>query len=308
MAESRAGTQDEILEGLRLAALAAGIPDREIMLPDEHDIILGRMRFHYLDWGKPDRVPVVFLHGGGLTAHTWDLVCLQLRDHYWCLAPDARGHGDSEWSKEMDYSTKAHTADVEAFIRELGLDQPVLVGMSMGGATAVSYAQQHELRALVVIDTGPAIRAEGGKKIIDFMRAPAEFASIEEVIASAMSFNPRRDPVLLRRSLQHNLMRLPDGRWTWKYDRRHYGMLDDPAMRARRAETWSGIGSIRCPALVVRGGQSEVFSPEAAAEFARALPDGRLIEVPGAGHTVQGDNPRDLAAEIATFLARVVAA
>jgi esterase len=308
MAEPWPASQDEILEGLRLAAVAAGMPDREIVLPEERDVILRRMRFHYLDWGKPGRIPVVFLHGGGLTAHTWDLVCLQLRDHYRCLAPDARGHGDTEWSREMDYSTRAHTADVEAFVRELGLDRPVLVGMSMGGATAVSYAQQHGLRALVVIDTGPAIRAEGGQKIIDFMRAPAEFASIDEVIASAMSFNPRRDPVLLRRSLQHNLMRLPDGKWTWKYDRRHYGMLGEPAMRARRAEIWSGIGNIRCPTLVVRGGQSEVFSPEAAAEFARALPDGRLTEVPGAGHTVQGDNPRDLAAEIATFLAQVVAA
>jgi len=300
--------QNAMRDGLRAAAAVAGMPDLEIVLPQDHDVILGRLRFHYLDWGGPGRVPVVFLHGGGLTAHTWDLVCLRLREEYRCLAPDARGHGDTEWSREMDYAPRAHAADVELFVQKLGLDRPVLVGMSMGGATAVTYAQQHGLRALVIIDTGPAIRAEGGQKIINFMRAPAEFASLDDAIAAAMAFNPRRDPALLRRSLEHNLMKLPTGSLTWKYDRRHYGMLDDPAHRARRDEIWSGVGAIQCPTLVVRGGQSEVFPAEAALDFARRLPDGRLAEVPNAGHTVQGDNPRDLATEISVFLKEVVAA
>jgi esterase len=307
-AEIMADTEAETLEGLRIAAAAAGMADREIVLPRDRDIILGRLRFHYLDWGETKGVPVVFLHGGGLTAHTWDLVCLELRDQYWCLAPDARGHGDTEWSREMDYGAQTHAADVGAFIRQLRLDRPVLVGMSMGGATAVCYAKQHGLRALIVIDTGPSIRAEGSQKIINFIQAPAEFESIDEVIASAMSFNPRRDPVLLRRSLQHNLMRLPTGKWTWKYDRRHYGMLDDPVLRARRAEIWSGIDQIQCPTLVVRGGQSDVFSTEGAVEFAGSLRNGRLTEVADAGHTVQGDNPRSLASEIRSFLGEVVAA
>jgi esterase len=293
---------DEIVEHLTRAVEVSGVAVREVVAPDEHDVVLDHLRFHYLDWGSRDRAPVVFLHGGGLTSHTWDLVCLALRGEFRCLALDARGHGDSEWSKQMDYSTDAHARDVVSFCRRLNLHRPVVVGMSMGGATAFLVAQRFALRGLVVIDTGPVIYRPSAQQIIDFMRAPAELDSVEAFVTRAIEFNPRRNAQLLRGSLIHNLVQLPDGKWTWKYDRRHFGRLDAEHLASRRDEIWAGAALVRCPTLIVRGAESNVFPRETAEGFARSLRAGRFVEIPGAGHTVQGDNPRDLAVALRGFL------
>jgi pimeloyl-ACP methyl ester carboxylesterase len=224
---------------------------------------------------------------------------------YRCYALDLRGHGDSEWSRQMEYSLEAHAGDVHAFVTALELVDAVIVGMSLGGGTAVRYAIDHPPRALVVVDTGPQTNRVGGRAIIDFMRAPAELDSIDEFIERSMAFNPRRDPRLLRRSLLHNLMRLPDGKWTWKYDRRHFGRLDDAAQDRARQAAWANVESITCPVLLVRGAESPVLSRESADAFAARLVDARVVEISGAGHTVQGDNPRDLSAALHAFLHEV---
>src|SRR5207249_11254917 len=102
--------------------------------------------------------PVLFLHGGGLNVRTWDLVGAALKIERHCLALDQRGHGDSEWSPEMDYATESHVADLDAFVDHLGLDRFVLVGMSLGGANALAWAGAHSRRlaALVLVDVRPA--------------------------------------------------------------------------------------------------------------------------------------------------------
>jgi pimeloyl-ACP methyl ester carboxylesterase len=294
----------EYLEHLRDAAAIAKLDLPAFIVPDEHQVVLGRMRFRYLDWGTPGKKPLLFLHGGGLTAHTWDLVCLALRQDYRCLALDLRGHGDSEWSPEMDYGIAAHSGDVEALIDHLGLDGLGLVGMSLGGLTAIAYAGRHAARlsALVIVDSGPEGREEGARRIQEFVAAPAEFASIDEVIERALSFNPRRDPKLLRRSLQHNLRRMPDGKLTWKHDRRHRAKFDAAEWARRRQGLWDEVARITCPTLVVRGGRSDVFHDEDAEKLAKALPRGSWVRVEDAGHTVQGDNPRGLVAELRRFL------
>jgi pimeloyl-ACP methyl ester carboxylesterase len=264
------------------------------------------MRFRYLDWGTRGKRPLLFLHGGGLTAHTWDLVCLALRLDYRCLALDLRGHGDSEWSPEMDYGIEAHRDDVAALIDHLALEGLGLVGMSLGGLTALAYAGRHAARlsALVIVDVGPEARQEGARRIAEFIAAPAEFNSIDEVIERALSFNPRRDAKLLRRSLQHNLRLMPDGRLTWKHDRRHRAKFDAEEWARRRQGLWDDIPRITCPTLVVRGGRSDVFHDEDAEKLAGALPRGSWVRVEDAGHTVQGDNPRALVSELRRFWER----
>src|SRR5215468_10472413 len=110
------------LEHLTLAAKISGI-DAEIVLPQSRELARPGMRLHYLDWGIAGRRPIVFLHGAALNAHTWDVVCLALRQQYHCLAVDHRGHGESAWSEDADYSSDAHRGDVEAFADHLKLDQ-----------------------------------------------------------------------------------------------------------------------------------------------------------------------------------------
>ncbi len=295
------------LEHLRLAAELSGLQVAEFELPDEHEVVLRGMRFHYLDWGKGGSPVLIFLHGGALTSRTWDLVCLSLRDEYHCLALDQRGHGDSEWSPAMDYSLEAHLSDIEAFVDRLRLERFVLVGQSMGAMNSLAYASRHSdrLAGLVLVDAGPEVRWEGVEPIVDFLMMPAELDSIEDFVERARSFNPSRDPRLLRRSLLHNLRQLPSGRWTWKYDRRPLTRERLREVAARLEALRSEVPSIRCPTLVVRGALSSVFSEDDAATLAELLPDGRWVRVEDAGHTVQGDNPRGLVDALRRFVAHV---
>jgi len=297
-------TDAELREHLTRSSAKAGLSFPELVLPATHDVLLRRMRFHYLDWGTAGRPPIVFLHGGGLNAHTWDLVCLGLRRERHCFALDQRGHGESEWSPVMDYGTESHVGDIEAFVEQLGLDRFVLAGMSLGGANALAWAGRHsqKLAGLVLIDVGPEIRTAGAQKIQAFTSNQKPMESIDEVIERAMAFNPRRDRELLRLSLRHNLRQTPKGQWMWKYDQRHRGAGDPGAAERRRDLLWDAVKNVQCPTLVVRGAQSDVFHDEDAERLAGALARGRWVRVPNAGHTVQGDNPAGLLTELRTFL------
>jgi esterase len=283
-----------------------GLAEEVMRTPRPCQIIVGSIRLHYLDWGDPSAPIMLFLHGGGQTAHTWDALCHTLSVDYRCLALDQRGHGDSEWSPVMAYSRADHVADLEEFLTAVGADDKfLLVGMSMGGLNSLTYASRHseDLAGLVVVDVGPRLRSAGTARIRDFMVDREGFATIEEAVEYAIGFNHRRDRALLRRSLLQNLRQTADGGWTWKYDRRHLGRLGAaPDDRPRvDSELVSDLSRISCPVLVVRGGESDVFWDEDALEVATSVQNGRWVKVEGAGHTVQGDNPTALIKEINTF-------
>ena len=297
----------EHLRHLRRAADRAGIDADEIVAPSSEQVILGRMRFHYLDWGTAGRPPVVFLHGGGLTAHTWDMVCLALRRDYRCIAPDLRGHGDSEWSPVEDYELETHADDVARLIEHLGLNKLVLVGMSLGGLAAIEYAseRQDRLAGIVIVDIGPEVQEVGANKIRQFMAGPGQFDSIEDYILRAKAFNPRRDEDLLRRSLLNNLRQTPQGKWVWKWDPRPRARVDHEARKRRHQLLWERIERIDCPALVMRGERSDMFHDTDAEKLTEHLKRGRWVTVANAGHTVQGDNPRGFVEALRPFLAEI---
>jgi pimeloyl-ACP methyl ester carboxylesterase len=234
-------------------------------------------------------------------------VCGSLRGERHCLALDQRGHGESEWSPEMDYATESHAGDVDAFIQAMGLDRFVLVGMSLGGANALAWAGEHSQRlaGLVLVDVGPETRAAGRQKIQAFTSDATPLDSVEQFIDRALAFNPRRNRELLRRSLLHNLRRMPDGRYMWKYDQRHRGKIEPDAVARRRDLLWSAVETVECPTLVVRGAQSDVFHDEDAKRLASRLSKGRWVTVERAGHTVQGDNPAGLLVVLREFLDEV---
>jgi esterase len=282
------------LEMLREAVEIAGLNARKIDLPQDHQLIIGTMRFHYLDWGG-NGPPILFLHGGGLNAHTWDVVALMLRERYRCIALDQRGHGDSEWSPAIDYGVETQVRDVEGFVESLKLEQPVLVGQSMGGLNSMAYAVRHSerLKGLVVIDVGPEIETAGAQRIREFASTP-ELESPEAFLERAIKFNPLRNPAVLRRSLFYNLRQLPSGKFALKHDQRR---ASEEAWRigtAQRERLSREVTKISCPTLIVRGALSDVLSEPAAGKFARSLPHARWLQVEKAGHNVQGDNPRGL--------------
>ncbi|HEX3953332.1 MAG TPA: alpha/beta hydrolase [Stellaceae bacterium] len=297
---------DEYRLHLETTSVRAGFSFSEFVLPESHEVQVGAMRMHYLDWGNKHLPTILLLHGGALNAHTWDLVCLALRDEYHCIALDQRGHGDTDWAADGDYTMGAQLADTSGFVDALGLDKFILVGMSLGAINSICYAIAHpeKLAKLVIIDAGPEMRRPGSSRIRDFVNGVKDTVTIEGIIEKALEFNPRRDPNILRRSLMHALRQQPDGSWKWKYDRRRFEVLDQEAHRAERAKLADGLARITCPTLVVRGGESDVFHEEDAVHLAERLPDGRKVTIPRAGHTVQGDNPKDLVTELRAFLAK----
>jgi pimeloyl-ACP methyl ester carboxylesterase len=265
-------------------------------------VVLRGMRFHYLDWGTTGRPPALLLHGGGQTARTWDLCSLALRARLHCLALDQRGHGDSEWAYDFDYAPDSHAEDFAALLQHLGVPRAIVIGMSMGCMNGLAFAARwpERVAAFVAVDAGPWVQMEGGRRIGDFVRAADGAAALEDWVAAASRFNPRRDPRLLRQSLLHNLRALPDGRLTWKTDRRR--PIDYDAVQARLDALQARLPAIRCPTLILRGGESDVFLDADAERFARALPDARWVRIEGAGHAIQGDRPAELVREVTAFL------
>jgi pimeloyl-ACP methyl ester carboxylesterase len=292
---------------LELAAAVAGIEVEELVLPARHHVVVDGLRLHCLDWGGGAATPVLFLHGGCLTARTWDLVCLALRTERRCLALDQRGHGDSEWSPALEYGTDAHVRDVVGVLDHFGVGRAVLVGQSMGALNAVALAAGHPDRVagVVAVDVAPRVDAEGTQRIVDFVTEAPAAGPFDALLELAASFNPRRDRRLLRESLMHNLRPLPDGRWSWKYDRRAISPEAVATIHAGIERLGTMARSVECPALVVRGASSDVVSDADAAAFAATFPHGRHATVPDAGHTVQGDNPRDLIEALRPFLRQV---
>jgi esterase len=296
------------VEHLQRAAEIAGVDVGTSSVPQPRDVVVNHIRLNVLEWGPHHASTLVLLHGGSLTAHTWDLVCASLSTRYRCLAVDLRGHGDSEWPADGDYRLEVVAKDIIELIELECAAPPVLIGMSLGGLTAIQLAggSDTQLAGLVIVDVGPELRYEGARDIVAFTTTDQEMPEFEDFVAKAMAFNPRRRPELLRRSLLYNLRALPNGHWTWKWDPRRMRSGDLDALSDDRAKLWEVVPNITCRTLVVRGGRSPVFSAEDAARLTDALPNATSVVVEEAGHTVQGDNPRGLLEVLQPFLLDVL--
>jgi len=290
-----------------LAAIAAhaGIDlDHDgIEPPVQRFVMLNGLRMCYLEWGVADSRPLVLLHGGGQSAHTWDAFCLAMGPRYRCIALDQRGHGNSQWSDSGEYTMNDHARDIAAFVDALDLKQPILVGMSLGGVNAIAYAasRPERLDGLVCVDIGPEAQFKPVDRLMRGLNDYRTFASPEDAAARLARMGARREPGLLRETLALNLRPNDDGTWTWKYDPRTLiGLTAQEIMDARRP-LWGVLHRISCPVLIARGADSEIFSEQNAERFAKALPQGKWVAVPHARHSVQTDNPAGLAEVVQGF-------
>ena len=295
--------RDNLLQ--RLAARHA-IPFARRALPvSGHFSPADGLTLHYRDWGGTGP-PVILLHGGMLAAPTWDLVCLELGNAFRRIALDLRGHGLSGWSE--DYTVRASVSDVDALLRHLRLDGGHLVGMSFGGNVAAHVAAAHPglARSLVMVDVGPGADFGSAAGMRAFIDRPIGGLSVERLADEARRLSPasERDKLLFRYGYMTRV--LPDGTLAWRHDRER--PEDFLHILATIEELATLAPEIASPALIVRGERSRVLTDEKVERFARLFPDGRWTVVPDAGHNVQEDNPKVLAAVIRTFLAGLPAA
>lgn len=246
--------------------------------------------------GPPDAQVVLLLHGGGQTRHAWAGAAERIARAGFCaIALDSRGHGDSDWSPNGNYSVDALTADLRRVITQVS-GTPVLVGASMGGITAMIAVGEGRVPAaskLVLVDIAPRVERAGVQRIIAFMSAsPDGFASLEEVRDAVAAYNPQRSPPADLNGLKKNLRQCADGRYRWHWDPRFL-------KEAARRESGEGLTdldrrlaaarNVRIPTLLVRGGGSDVVSPEGVRELRELIPHAQAVDIVGAGHMVAGD-------------------
>ena len=256
--------------------------------------------------GPENGAPVVLMHGGGQTRHSWrnGLNALAARG-YWVMSMDSRGHGQSGWDPQGDYTLDAQVADLVSVLAQIP-PKPALVGASMGGITAMAAVGEQlvDARALVLVDVTPRIDEAGGRRIGEFMSArPEGFETLEEVADAVSAYNPHRPRPKDISGLRRNLREV-NGRFFWHWDPKFMGprRLDPVGYQARLDAAASRIA---IPTLLVRGTQSNIVGEAEVAHFRELVPKAAYVDVLGAGHMVAGDRNDAFNAAILSFLADV---
>lgn len=270
-------------------------------------ITLGGLRTHYVEWGAEDRPTIVMLHGLRSYARTFEPLAERLGEGYRVLATDARGRGDSDWDPNGQYYTESYVADLELFTDRLGLDRFVLLGHSMGGSTTYVYAARHPERvvAAVVEDIGPgsSLTGEGAERIKrEVANTPGDFPSREAARAYWRGIRPHITEDALDSRVRHTLAPDEEGRWRWKFDLAGIAAARLDPDPARQVDLWPYVEALRCPTLVVRGGESDFLPAATAAAMARRNPRVHTVEIPGAGHYVHDDAPELFHHHLTRFL------
>jgi pimeloyl-ACP methyl ester carboxylesterase len=237
--------------------------------------------------------PVILLHGGGQTRHSWGKTARRVAGlGRAAIALDARGHGDSAWDPDGDYSLTAFVADVVAVLEELGRPA-VLVGASLGGITSLCVAGEHPelVSGLVLVDVVVKVEPEGVKRITDFMTsAPDGYESLDAVADAIAAYNPLRPRPQNLDGLRKNVRLWDDGRWHWHWDPAFMRIDNEPQRGFDQERLAASARRITCPTLIVRGAQSDVLSDAGIEDMVSLIPHATVVEVAGAGHMVAGDD------------------
>lgn len=260
--------------------------------PTSHRFLSQRLRLHYVDWGNAEAEPLLMIHGGRDHCRNWDWIAQSLRHQWHIIAPDLRGHGDSDWSPDGHYDMGSYLYDLAQLIHQKDLSPVTILAHSLGGNIALRYAGlfPETVKSIVAIEGlgwPPKVLAERAKKTFDERlrdwikekrsfagRLPRRYQSVEEALGRMQSENKHLSPEQAYHLTVHGTVQNEDGTYSWKFDNyvRAWPAYDMPSEELQAL--W---GKITCPTLLIYGEESWASSPES---------DGRVDYFPNA--TVQG--------------------
>jgi esterase len=287
-----------LLAAAGVTAPAQGVPAAPA--PEDRFVMSGALRLHYVDWGNPSAPPLVLLHGIDRIARTFDHVVPRFAGRYHVIAMDLRGHGDSGWDPEGRYLVDDHVADLEALVRALGLRGVTLWGNSTGGRVVQVFAGRHPdlVAAVIAEDVGP----ERPRSIADAYarRVKQEehgWSGPEELLTQMRSGAQPLPDRVLEPYVRYGTKRREDGRLVWKRD---------PNLVKGFVETelWRDVRAIRSPILYVLGGRSTIVPAATQEELKKALPQVRIVTMPGLGHYPSDEQPAEFVGIVDEFLRR----
>jgi pimeloyl-ACP methyl ester carboxylesterase len=262
-------------------------------------VTVNGLRIHYLEWGMPDKQPLIMLHGIGRVAHTFDHIAPHFASRYHVIAVDMRGHGDSSWDPKGAYLVEDYVKDIEGLAQQLRLRNIVIWGNSTGGRVAQVFAGLHpELVAAVISeDVGP----ERPREIADGMTARLKredeqgWASEDELFTQQKAGNPRTADEILRAYVHYGSKPRGDGRIIWKRD---------PAIGNGfvPTELWRFVREIKSPIIYILGGRSTIVPAATQEELRKVLPQAEIVTIPGVGHYPSEESPTEFLGVVDKFL------
>jgi pimeloyl-ACP methyl ester carboxylesterase len=275
-----------------------------------------RLRLHYVDWGNPSAPPLLLIHGGRDHCRNWDWVAARLRKDWHIIAPDLRGHGDSQWSPDGNYSMSGYIYDLAQLIHQQNLAPVTIVAHSLGGNIAIRYAgiYPESVKKLVAIEglgPSPKMIAERQRKSIgDRMREwidenrglagrqSRRYASIEDAFKRMQEENKHLSPEQARHLTQHGVSQNEDGSYSWKFDNYVRAWPPYDMTQAEMEWLWQQIS---CPTLLVYGKESWASNPEKDGR-AKNFQNAKVVSFEGAGHWVHHDRLDDFLTETVKFI------
>lgn len=284
--------------------------------PASHTFISQRLRLHYVEWGAPEAPPLLLVHGGRDHCRSWDWTAEAFRRDWRVIAVDLRGHGDSAWSPDGDYSMLAYVYDLAQLVHQLKLAPVSIVAHSLGGNIALRYSGLYpeNVKKIVAIEgLGPSPRLIAERDAAPFRdrwrawiderraaaaRLPKRYATIEDALARMKSENNYLSDAQARHLTVHGVIQNEDGTYSWKFDNylRNWPIFDLP--QARIDELWAAIA---CPTLLLYGEKSWASNPETDGRAAH-FRDARVVQFEDAGHWLHHDQFDRFIAELKAFL------